>query len=75
MLSNVPTERRNPHQTRLCRARREQAFMEEHGGWAPRMVFVIFSALGCLPGFMALVCRKALSTLRCMQEQEFLSWR
>ncbi len=73
MLFRVPIDRRIPHQARLCRERQEQAFMEEHGGWAPRMVFRVFSTLGELPDIAVRLRRKVFSSSGSRQNREVLS--
>lgn len=73
MLFRVPIERRTLHPTGLRRERQEQVFMEEHGGSAPRMVFMVFSALGDLPGFAVRASQKAILSFERRQSQEDLS--
>ena len=73
MLFRVPIDRRIPHQARLCREGQEQAFMEEHGRWAPRMVFRFFSTLGELPDIAVRAHRKVISSSGSRQNREVLS--
>ena len=73
MLFRIPVDRRTRHQTRLCRQRQEQAFMEEHGGWAPRMVFKIISTLGELPDIAVRARRKLFFSPGSRQSRELLS--
>jgi hypothetical protein len=73
MLFRVPIDRRTRYQTRLCRERQEQAFMEEHGGWAARMAFKVISTLGELPDIAVRAHRKAFFGPGSRQSREVLS--
>tara|TARA_R110000850_G_scaffold56237_9_gene132599 strand:+ start:572 stop:793 length:222 start_codon:yes stop_codon:yes gene_type:complete len=73
MLFRVPIDRRTRHQTRLCRERQEQAFMEEHGGWAAHMTFKVISTLGELPDIAIRARRKLFFSPGSRQRREILS--